>query len=130
MTDYMLVIEPLPEEEGGGFMAYFPDLPGCMSDGDSPAEAVANAMDALGVWLETQKERAIDVPAPGSARDAATGQFEAMRERIEALEEELKAAQDEIERLKSKRRSETWARRAWPPSVVVPAPPRKEPIAS
>lgn len=130
MTDYMLVIEPLAEEDGGGFMAYFPDLPGCMSDGDSPVEAVSNAMDALEAWMETQKERGIDAPAPGSAREAVTGQIDAMRERVATLEEELRAAKAEIEKLKSKRRSETWARQAWPPGAVLPVPPRKEPIVS
>jgi hypothetical protein len=35
---YAVVIEPLTDEEGGGFVATVPDLPGCMSDGDTRAE--------------------------------------------------------------------------------------------
>src|SRR5437762_14327344 len=31
--EYPVVIEPLPPEEGGGFVARVPDLPGCTSDG-------------------------------------------------------------------------------------------------
>ena len=33
--DYAVLIEPLSEEDGGGFVATVPDLPGCMSDGDT-----------------------------------------------------------------------------------------------
>lgn len=36
------VIEPLSEEDGGGFLATVPELPGCMSDGETRAEALAN----------------------------------------------------------------------------------------
>lgn len=69
MTDYVMVIKPLAQEEGGGYMAFFPDLPGCVSDGEDPSEAGASAMDALGVWMEAQRERGIAVPAPGSANE-------------------------------------------------------------
>ena len=36
--DYPVLIEPLPVEDGGGFVATVPDLPGCMSDGETPEE--------------------------------------------------------------------------------------------
>jgi hypothetical protein len=39
--EYPVVVEPLSGEEGGGFAAIAPDLPGCMSDGDTPEEALA-----------------------------------------------------------------------------------------
>lgn len=130
MTDYMLVIEPLPEKDGGGFMGYFPDLSGCVADGETPSDAVANAMDALGVWMETQRERGIDVPAPGSARDAAARQIEAMQEQIASLEKELKEAREGIARHKARRQAEALAGLAWPPTAVLPVPPRTAPIAS
>ena len=31
---YAIIVEPLSAEDGGGFVATVPDLPGCMSDGD------------------------------------------------------------------------------------------------
>ncbi|WP_347338750.1 type II toxin-antitoxin system HicB family antitoxin [Bradyrhizobium nanningense] len=37
---YKIIIEPLSEEDGGGFVATVPDLPGCMSDGATEFEAV------------------------------------------------------------------------------------------
>ncbi len=37
---YTHVISPLSPEEGGGFLISFPDLPGCMSDGETIEEAI------------------------------------------------------------------------------------------
>src|SRR6185503_13010981 len=45
--EYCVLIEPLPLEDGGGFLATVPDLPGCMSDGETPLEAIANVQDAI-----------------------------------------------------------------------------------
>lgn len=44
-------IRPLAEEEGGGFAIEYPDLPGCISDGDTPEEAFANGCDAVKSFL-------------------------------------------------------------------------------
>lgn len=43
----------------------FPDLPGCMSDGETPEEAMANGKDALKAWLAAMREAGNAVPAPG-----------------------------------------------------------------
>ena len=40
MLTYAVVIEPLSAEEGGGYLAPVPDLPGCMSDGETPQKAL------------------------------------------------------------------------------------------
>jgi len=69
--DYAVVIEPLPEEEGGGFLATVPDLPGCMSDGATRAETAANAEDAIVAWLEEATALGRTVPAPSPRRVAA-----------------------------------------------------------
>jgi len=45
-------LRPLPEEEGGGWLASFPDLPDCMSDGETPEEALHNAAEAETAWLK------------------------------------------------------------------------------
>ena len=59
-----VVIEPLPAEEGGGFLATAPDLPGCMSDGTTPEEAVANIQDAIVTWIEAARDLGHTVPKP------------------------------------------------------------------
>ena len=41
---YAHVISQIPKEDGGGFLITFPDLPGCISDGQTEAEAVTRSM--------------------------------------------------------------------------------------
>ena len=62
--EYPIVVEPLPLEEGGGFVATAPDLPGCMSDGETPEEAVANIQDAIEAWIEAARDLGHAVPKP------------------------------------------------------------------
>jgi antitoxin HicB len=63
---YPLLVEPLSAEDGGGFVAIVPDLPGCMSDGASPQEAVANVQDAILAWIEAARDLGHPVPAPSA----------------------------------------------------------------
>lgn len=63
-TAYPLLVEPLPPEDGGGFVAIVPDLPGCMSDGATAQEAVANVQDAILAWIEAAQDLGHKVPAP------------------------------------------------------------------
>ena len=62
--EYPIVVEPLPVEEGGGFLATAPDLPGCMSDGATPEEAVSNIQDAIDAWIEAARDLGHAVPKP------------------------------------------------------------------
>lgn len=70
--DYAIVIEPLSAEDGGGFLARAPDLPGCISDGDTPAETAANIQDAIAVWIEAATDLGHEIPRP-SPRLALAG---------------------------------------------------------
>jgi predicted RNase H-like HicB family nuclease len=69
--DYPVVIEPLPAEDGGGFVATVPDLPGCMSDGETPEEALANVRDAVAAWIEEAQALGRVVPKPSRRHVAA-----------------------------------------------------------
>lgn len=71
---YPFTVRPLSEADGGGFLVEFPDLPGVMSDGDTPEEAIENGRDALKAALLTLKEFGDPIPAPG-AFNAASGQW-------------------------------------------------------
>lgn len=64
---YAIVIVPLSEEDGGGFKGLVPDLRGCMSDGETPAEALTNTESAIEEWIDAANTREMTVPAPGSA---------------------------------------------------------------
>lgn len=56
MEHYPILLRPLTKEEGGGWLAEVPDLPGCMSDGETPGEAVENVQDAIQEWLAAARE--------------------------------------------------------------------------
>ncbi len=44
-------MEIIPDVEEGGFTAWFPDLPGCITCGNRIVDVVANAQDAKKTWL-------------------------------------------------------------------------------
>ena len=67
-------IELTPDTDEGGFVASYPDLPGCLSIGDTAEEAVANAIDAKRAWLEAALEDGIEIQEPVSLKDYS-GQF-------------------------------------------------------
>jgi predicted RNase H-like HicB family nuclease len=46
------------------FIADVPELPGCMAHGASPDEALANAQEAMQLWLDTAQEFGDPVPEP------------------------------------------------------------------
>ena len=48
----------------GGLCCEFPDLPGCMTDGDNLEDLMKNAADALESWLEATVERKLPMPEP------------------------------------------------------------------
>ena len=61
---YAHLISPLPQEDGGGFLITFPDLPGCMSDGGTEAEAIENGRDAFSCWISGHADMGRPIPAP------------------------------------------------------------------
>lgn len=63
---YMHEISPLSPEDGGGFLITFPDLPGCMSDGATVEEAIANGRDAFSAWVAAAHDMGKPVPEPAS----------------------------------------------------------------
>jgi antitoxin HicB len=67
---YRITLRPLSAADGDGWLAEVPELPGCMSDGATPQEAVENVMDATACWIEAAEEDGRPVPASTSA-DAA-----------------------------------------------------------
>jgi antitoxin HicB len=61
------MIQPLAEEDGSGFVATVPDLPGCMSDGETREEAARNVEDAIASWLEEARSVGRVIPEPKAA---------------------------------------------------------------
>ena len=76
--DYYLSLpyrmELVPDPDEGGFAVSFPDLPGCLSCGDTADAALQNALDAKKAWLEAAIESNVSIHEPGSLDDYS-GQF-------------------------------------------------------
>lgn len=67
-------MEIIPDTEEGGFVVSFPDLPGCITCGETMESAIANAQDAKAAWLTAALEDGIEIQEPDSL-DAYSGQF-------------------------------------------------------
>ena len=67
-------MEIVEDQEEGGFVVSYPDLPGCISCGETIADAVANAADAKQAWLEAALEEGIAIHEPESL-EQYSGQF-------------------------------------------------------
>lgn len=46
------------------FIAEAPELPGCMADGPTSAEALANLQAVMAEWIETARDLGRNVPEP------------------------------------------------------------------
>jgi len=55
-----------PDPEDGGFVAEVPSLPGCVSQGETREEALANVREAIDLWIESAK--GLDLPVPEDPR--------------------------------------------------------------
>jgi antitoxin HicB len=62
--DYRIEIFALSKEDGGGFLAIAPDLPGCFADGWTQREALANLRDAIAEGIADARAMGRPVPEP------------------------------------------------------------------
>ena len=67
-------MEIIEDSLEGGYVVTFPDLPGCITCGETIEEAVENANDAKKSWLYSALEEGIEIYRPDSLEDYS-GQF-------------------------------------------------------
>lgn len=68
MTDlkYPVTIKPISQEDGGGYLVEYLDLPGCMADGETVEEALKEGEDAVLAWIRSAQEDGEPIPEPSS----------------------------------------------------------------
>lgn len=66
MNKYEIII--FWSEADDAYIADVPELPGCMVHGNCHESALANAKEAIQLWLETAKEFGDPIPAPKGKR--------------------------------------------------------------
>ena len=64
--DYAVVVEPLTADEGGGWFATMPALPGCVGDGETEQEAIDDVRLAALEWADSATRHGDRLPAPSS----------------------------------------------------------------
>ncbi len=57
-------------QESGRWIADVPDLRYCSAHGGTPEEAVAQAQEAIALWLETARAEGMSIPAPSGPDEA------------------------------------------------------------
>ena len=67
-------LEIIPDPDEGGFVASYPELPGCLTIGDTMEEAITNAEDAKKEWIGAALEDGITISEPIALNDYS-GQF-------------------------------------------------------
>lgn len=77
MNDYISMnyrMEIVEDKDEGGFVVSFPELPGCITCGETIEAALVNAMDAKKAWIEAALEEEIEIQEPDSLEEYS-GQF-------------------------------------------------------
>jgi len=66
LSKYEVIIYWSNEDQA--FVAEVPELPGCSAHGDTQEAALANAQEAIRLWIETAQEFSDPIPEPKGRR--------------------------------------------------------------
>lgn len=74
---YCYRMEIVEDKDEGGYVVSYPDLPGCITCGETVEKAVSNAVDAKRAWLEAALESGVKIKEPTDTKsiDKYSGQF-------------------------------------------------------
>ncbi len=70
LDSYRFTVRLLSKDEGGGYLVEYPDIPGCMSDGETIEEAIANGREALRDCIAVFRQSGRAVPKPAAVEPA------------------------------------------------------------
>lgn len=77
IDEYMALpyrMEIVEDPYEGGYVASYPELPGCLTCGETVESAAANAVDAKRAWLEAALEDGVNIREPEEL-ESYSGQF-------------------------------------------------------
>ena len=111
VAGYPCTVRHLTADEGGGFLISFPHLPGCMSVGDTMAEAKKNAADAVASYLASCRKHNDPVPEPGSGGPASGKYLARLPKSLHAALIERTESQGQNHRTSTNRESQRESRK-------------------
>jgi len=70
-------LEIVPDTEEGGYVAYYPDLPGCFTSAETLDDIIGNAQDAEREWIKAALAEGMEISEPTPEIDVSeySGQF-------------------------------------------------------
>lgn len=77
LIEYMALpyrLEIVPDPDEGGYVASYPELPGCITCAETMEDAVRNAADAKREWFLSAMEAGVEIREPDSV-EMYSGQF-------------------------------------------------------
>lgn len=95
----------------GAYLAMVPELPGCVADGATLEEALANVKQIAAEWVEVAKEEGRQVPPPVSVEDEARAVHQLQNEMNAQVGKAIEQAVQEVVKKISESESapERWA---------------------
>jgi predicted RNase H-like HicB family nuclease len=98
---YPIVVCSISAADGGGYLGLAPDLPGCMSHGDTPEEAMASASEAVLEWIDEAREQGRDIPEPGASGLAARADRKRLLDRLKEQQKKFEEMDAEVRSLRA-----------------------------
>lgn len=65
---YPAIFKPFSDDTGG-FVVEFPDLPGCVTEGENLQDAIEMGVDAASGWILDELENGNQIPEPSQYKD-------------------------------------------------------------
>lgn len=72
LNDYLKMnyrMKIVADNDEGGFVVSFPELPGCITCAETMEVAIKNALDAKKAWLEAAMEDGVEICEPDNIKD-------------------------------------------------------------
>jgi predicted RNase H-like HicB family nuclease len=63
MNRYIVILKPTEYADEIGYTVEVPALPGCITEGDTVSEALANAREAIEAYIGSLQDRGLPVPS-------------------------------------------------------------------
>jgi predicted RNase H-like HicB family nuclease len=111
--EYPIVVQKLCEGDGGGYIAFVPDLKGCVGDGSTPEEAVTDARSAIKEWIDEAVRLGRVVPPPNSAVRKIVKERQDLQSLVKAQDSLLRSQTDRRRRCRKRRPRLTKSKSDW-----------------
>lgn len=84
--DYDIIVSRLEKDDGGGYFAYYKDIPSVMGDGKTKDEAIDDVKNAFDCFLEVSLKNKDLIPEPLSLQNKIRINFNAQVSKIQEID--------------------------------------------